>query len=160
MTYRHHLVQETKERVNPQSANGCGVQTSHPCGSECAAAIVRLRLFVLVYAAPLRFHHFGRSSTCPLQQFKGIGYAACQPKGAEVKRHLLYQACMPHPLSVSQAPHSTLNHKKWYLCLFIKKDLVSSHHLYNQAINYSRYLSYICYIFATYFCNYLNIKHY
>ena len=70
--------------VNPQSANGCGAQSSHPGGSDWAAAIVRLRLITLL---PLQYIH---SESCLAA--KGCGVRVSPSRGSLVAAAFVIQS--------------------------------------------------------------------
>ena len=76
-------------------------------GSLLAATFVSPRLIVWL-RFPALVSPFRAVIRSPFRQCLGFGYAACQPKGAEVGQSLLYQAYRPHPLPVSQALKSAL----------------------------------------------------
>lgn len=86
------------------SAKGCGGQISHLLGSLLAATFVSPRLRFGVVRSRSRF-----SQILKILRFRSrnkIDSEGCLPaKGCGVVQHLLYQACRPHPLSVSQAPN-------------------------------------------------------
>ena len=123
---------------------------SHLLGSSVAATFVSPRLRFGVVRSRSRFSkilYFSRFRSGNKNDSEG-----CLPaKGCVVVQHLLYQACRPHPLSVSQAPnllqkaqnyglYGCLSKRVLYLCsAFIIKHLSSP----NAYFQFATYLQHI-----------------
>ena len=86
--------------VNPQSANGCGAQWSHLGGSDCTAAIVRLRLLFLVSAFPFLLLLNAQPSVYLFCHLKAFGEL---PASQRVRRWSVtcFIECVRHTLRLS-----------------------------------------------------------